>query len=166
LVDGRTVEAACRLSDGSILVLGDGSCTWKFHIPVPGSATAVLEPYGGGPIVSCGGCRIERVVLVDDGLLLRANRPAHLILPHLPCKQVRFYWEGGRLRWAIEDGRGRLEIPGRTIDQADNQVYLPSRLHIEPYLDEAELLGRAAAGCEPDRELILELTDPSGEEQA
>ncbi|MGQ9574614.1 MAG: hypothetical protein ACUVUC_04800 [Thermoguttaceae bacterium] len=101
------------------------------------------------------------MVLLEEELLLRACRPAHLVVPELPCKQLRFHWERGQLRWQVEGGTICVELSGHTMDQSDSQVYLPCRLAIEPQLDEAELLGRKVAGCTPCERLVLELADPS-----
>ncbi len=165
-VDGRRVESTVRLADGSLLELGERDCKWRFRLPIAGSATAVLEPIAGScGVVALASGRIDCVALMEDCLVLRAHHPAHIVLPHLPCKQLRLYWKDGRLLWEVEGGLGRLEVPGRTLAQDDNQVYVPSRLHIEPHLDEAELLGRAAAGCEPGQGLVLEFIAPSRSEQ-
>jgi len=93
--------------------------------------------------------------------VLRANQPAHIVLPDLPCKQLTFRWERQRLVWQMDGGAARLNLSGHTLQSDDDQLYLPSRLVIEPQLDEAELLGRAIAGCEPAGRFTLELLDPS-----
>ena len=163
-VDGQQVESIGRLDHGKLIRLGSGNCTWRFLMPVPGSATAVLEAVPGseGQVWTGSGRPIRRVVLMDEQLVLRAARPAHVVMPELPCKQLVFRWEAGALRYDVEGGTAALEVPGRTIAAEDNRLCLPSRLVIEPQLEEAELLGRVAAGCEPAQRVALELAAPSG----
>jgi len=164
LVNGRQVESLCRLADGHTVELGGPGCAWRFRLPVPGSVTAVLEPALGSraSVWTASGKPLSCVVLLDQELLLRAGHPAHIVLAELPCKQLTFRWREGSLHWHVEGGSCGLEVPGCTIDQADSLVYLPGRLVIEPQLDEAELLGRTAAGCAPAERLVLELADPAG----
>ncbi len=163
LVNGRRVQSLCRLADGDRVQLGSPLCTWRFRLPVAGSATAVLQPAAGSPpsVWTPAGNLLSWVALVDEELMLRANHPAHIVLPTLPCKQLLLRWHQGYLHWHVEGGLARLELPGRTVEQLDSRVYLPGRLVIEPDLDEAERLGRAAAGFEPAERLVLELGDPS-----
>ncbi|GIW93023.1 MAG: hypothetical protein KatS3mg110_1064 [Pirellulaceae bacterium] len=162
-VNGRPIETLFRLSDGDIVQLGECSWGWRFSLPVPGSATAVLEPISGSrPMIwTAYGSPVSRVVLMDKELVLKANHPAHLVVSDLPCQQVSFVWREGRLQWQVEGGAAWLEVPGRSVDLEDRQVYVPGRLVIEPNIDEAELLGRVVAGCQPSEQLALELSDPA-----
>ncbi|NUQ66338.1 MAG: hypothetical protein HUU20_28075, partial [Pirellulales bacterium] len=161
-VSGRQIESLCRLADGDLLQLGGPSCTWRFRLPVAGSTTAVLEAAPGtrALVWTAAGKLLSRVVLLDEEMVLRACLPAHIVLSELACEELAFRWRQGRLHWQSQGGLVRVERPYRTSDQPDNQVYLPCRLMIEPQLSEAELLGRAAAGCPPVDRLVLELTDP------
>jgi tetratricopeptide (TPR) repeat protein len=161
-VGGQKADGPCRLVDGSLIQLGSTEGAWRFRLPVPGSATAVLEPAPGSPpCVSAGRRRLARVVLLDEELRVRPAPPAHLVLPDLPCKEFLLRWREGGLEWGVDGGNGRVELDGRTLDQGDSQLRLPCRLIIEPQLDEAELLGREVAGCGPASRLVLELTDPA-----
>jgi len=122
----------------------------------------VLEPAEGSrPCLSVGRGLLQRVVLLDEELLVRPAAPAHLIVPELPCRQFVLRWRQGVLGWDAAGGRVRVELPGRIVDEASQRVFLPCRFVIESRLEEAELLGREAAGCGPVSPLAFELTDPA-----
>lgn len=161
-VNGEIAAGACRLADGCLIRLGNGNCVWRFRLPVRQSATAVLEPAEGSrPCLSVGRGQLQRVVLLDEELWVRPAAPAHLIVPELPCRQFVLRWRQGVLGWEAEGGRVGVELPGRIVDEANRQVFLPCRLVIESRLEEAELLGREAAGCGPVSPLVFELTNPA-----
>ncbi|MCR4415339.1 MAG: hypothetical protein NUV77_23245 [Thermoguttaceae bacterium] len=161
-VAGHLVETLYRLADGDVLELGGPHCQWRFRLPLPGSTTAVLEATFGsqGLAWTPGGRLVSRVVLLDRDLVVRPYGEAHLVVPDLACKELRFRWEAGQLQWLVEGGSVRVEVPGRSLEASDQRVYLPSRLVICPELDEPELLGRTAAGCPPADEMQVDLTDP------
>ncbi len=163
-VNGVLILAPQRIRHGDKIVLGGrspgGSSCWQFSVPVPGSLTAVLESGPGNTSPICiAGHRMSKAVLLDDMLLVSSRTPAHLVLPDLPCQHLLFRWQSEGLCWQVEGGRCRLEIPGQTIDQPDSRLYLPGRLVIETAFDEAELLGRAAAGAIPATRMTLELKE-------
>jgi len=162
LVDGQPVESVRRLHHGQRIELGGLACTWEFRLPVRASATAVLEPAPGSQlqIWTPAGMQPARVALLDDALVIRAAGAAHIVVPELPCKELILRWDRGRLTGQVEGGLLAVEIPGRTLTAEDKGVYIPSRLMIQPRLEEAELLGRMAAGCEPAEQLVLEIVDP------
>lgn len=161
-VGGQTVDGACRLLDGCPIQLGRRECAWQFRLPVAGSATAVLElAPGSRPCVCAGRKLLRRVVLLEEELRVCPAPPAHLVVPELPCRQFVIRWRRGRLGWEVEGGSVRVDLPGRTRHQPETQLFLPSRLVLEPRLEEAELLGREAAGCRPAPQLVLEFTDPA-----
>lgn len=164
-LNGVLILGPERLRPGDKIAVGGanpaGGSYWEFTLPVPGSATAVLESAPGNQnLISVGGYRLPRAVLLADTLVIGSTRPAHLVLADLPCQRIVFRWQPEGLCWQVEGGAGRLEIPGQTLDQADSRLYLPSRLVVESALDEAELLGRAAAGAAPETQLTLEIKTP------
>ncbi|MGQ9913065.1 MAG: hypothetical protein ACUVQQ_01835 [Thermogutta sp.] len=161
-LDGRPIDALCRLESGQRIDLGSTACRWLFRLPVPGSNTAVLEATEGsrGRVTTASGHSMSRVVLLDDELVIRAARPAHIVATDLPCKQLTVGWDQGRLRYAVEQGAVQVEFPRPVTDPESNQAYIPSCLVIEGRFEEAELLGRVAAGCQPAARLVLELADP------
>ncbi len=162
-VEGRKVDTLCRLMDGDRIALGTRQCVGQFRLPVAGSETAVVEfGSGSGRVVwTATGRAVAAVVLLGNELVLRAAPPAHIVLRDLPCQELSFHWEGGGVQWRVQGGQARAEFSGPTFPQPSTHVYLPSRLVIEPQLDEAEHLGRIVAGCEPAPRLVLELADPA-----
>jgi hypothetical protein len=102
---------------------------------------------------------LPRAILLADRLEVARSGTAHLIVPELPCRRLIFRSGPEGLCWEVEGGQGRLEIPGQTLQQDDRRLYVPSRLVLETTVDEAELLGLAAAGTEPQTHLRLELKE-------
>lgn len=161
-VGGRPVADLCRLDDGCLIQLGHGGSTWRFRLPVAGSATAVLELAPGcRPCVWTGRRLLGRVVLLEQELWLRPAPPAHVVVPELPCRQWGLRWQQGRLGWVVDGGIVRVEFPGRTLELPESQLLLPCRLILQPQLDEAEWLGREVAGCPPADQLVLQLALPA-----
>lgn len=160
-LNGEPVNSVCYLRNGQRIDLGSHACRWEFRLPVPGSNTAVLEASQNSRVgVTTGsGPLIRRVLLLDKELVISAARPAHIVLSDLPCRQLSLRWTDGGLRYAVEQGTTRMEFPSPAAVAESDQICVPSRLVIEGQLEEAELLGRMAAGCYPAQRLVLEISD-------
>lgn len=143
-IDGESVDSVARLRDGHLVQLGNESCLWRFRLPVPGSFTAIWEALPkSATAIACPDARLRKLaILFADELIIRGAAPAHIVLPEFPCERVILRWQDGGLHWFVEGGSAWLEIPGLTWHPGDSQVYLPSRLTVEPELSEAQRLGR------------------------
>jgi len=156
-VNDQPVEQPVLLRDRDRLVLGEPGCTLIFRLPVGQSSTAVLQSPPGEPppVHTADGDRFACVVLLDRQMLVRPCPPAHLVLPQLPCRLLRWQWDGSRLELSAEGGM-------LICDELDAQALgcrqaAPGRWVLQGELDEAELLGRAAAGLEPNAQLSFHL---------
>jgi len=157
-VNGQPVLQTALLGHGDHIALGQPPCALVFRLPVTGSSTAVLESRLGdpAPVHSGDGDRFSRVVLLDQEMLVSPTRPAHLVLPDLPCR---------RLVWRCRQGRLELQADGGTLASGDLDPQpeacrpaTPGRWLLRSELEEAEILGRAAAGLEPSTQLSFRLT--------
>ena len=160
-VDALLLQGPHRLGDGHRIRFGQedpSACCWEFRCPVPDSPTAVLEAAPGSRS-RIWTENLPRAILLADRLEVARSGAAHLIVPELPCRRLIFRSRPEGLCWEVEGGQGRLEIPGQTLQQDDRRLYVPSRLVLETTVDEAELLGLAAAGTEPQTHLRLELKE-------
>lgn len=156
-VNGQPVRQTTVLHDRDRIALGQPACTVIFRLPVAGCSTAMLEAAPGepAPVYTDLGDRFGRVVLLDQQMLIRPTPPAHLVLPDLPCRalvvcsrerQLELHAEGGTLAFDDLDPHPEACRPAR-----------PGRWLLRGELDEAEILGRAAAGLEPKAQLTFRL---------
>lgn len=150
-VNGNPVSQAVRLSGGEEIAFAPFACSFLFSVPVANSLTAVLEPLPGASasIWAEEPSSVPRAILMADELIIRPQPPAHIVLPDLPCAELRFFWEKEGLRWQSCEGDGYLELPG--VGPVNDEPYLrvPCRLVLESTVPEAERLGRQLAGGGP-----------------
>ena len=160
-VNDRDLAGPRKLHDGDRIGFGGLSSDWVFRLPVPGSLTAVLEQSGPPSNCACtaDGRSYRQVVLVDHFLVVRPRGPAHVVLRDLPCRELRLRWSKDRLIGEARDGLLILEAPGCAAAEAPAPLRLPSRLVVQPELEEAEILIRAFAGDEVQEILHLDIHD-------
>lgn len=143
-VDEVRVESTAPLRDGSVIQLAENGCAWQFRLPVAGSLTAIWEalPGSGSTVFGVQGESAKRAIFLADELVIGSVGPAHLVLKDFPCSRLILSWTDGGLNWRVEGGECRAEAPGLALMPDDQQVYVPSRLALEPQCSEAERLGR------------------------
>ncbi|MCS7237734.1 MAG: hypothetical protein NZ899_05620 [Thermoguttaceae bacterium] len=159
VVNEVEVPAVTTLADEATIQFGDAHCRLCFRLPVAGSLTALLEapPGSSASIYAPPGQMLRRVILLADSLIIGCQKPAHVVLPTLPCRQVVFHWQEGGLHWSVDGAPANMEIPGRSWHPADRLVYCPAQLIIEATWDEAERLGRMMLDPQSEEKMVLRI---------
>ncbi len=158
-LNGEPVRGSAGLQDGDRLALGNPEQGWTFRQPVPGSATAVLDPLlqNAPTLAILGAQQSTCVVLLRDRLVLAPQAPAHVVLPELPCPQVELRLSHQGLLVETQEGISWWETPSGIVSQPEQAIWPPARLVVEAELDEAQRLGQVAAGGTDAALLELEL---------
>ncbi len=158
-VNDSPIKGPTLLSDGSRIDFASSGCGWEFRQPVPESATACLEALPGNTGMALRITGSQRsVILMADDLVVAPNPPAHLVVPDLPCRALRFFRVGNGLGYEVQEGDARVEsADGLPLPVECHPLPLPCRLVIESHLSEAELLGRMFVDSTPRRSLVVSL---------
>ncbi len=146
-INSNQISAPCTLKDGDRIQFGSSRCRWRFRLPVPHSQTAVLElDLNLETTVAVGSVRISQVVLFQDQLVLAPRPPAHLIVPELPCQQLKLTLSPQGIKFEVQGGTAWWECRQELQDQQSRATWPPACLNVESELDEAARLGMIAAG--------------------
>jgi hypothetical protein len=162
-INSRILTTDQPLVDGDVLEMGKAglsrSCRWRFRMPLRESGTAILEMERGRVLTPSGG-EFDRVVLMDDDLVIRPGPPAHCVWADLPVDVLRFSWTSSGLILETQGGFRFVEHFLEGLEPPPEPLGLPCRLQLLPESDLGDQILGLFAGDPKANGLMLELTNP------
>jgi hypothetical protein len=162
-INSRILKTYQPLLDGDVIEMGKAgpsrSCHWRFRQPLRESSTALLETDRFRAHTPSGG-EFDRVVLMDEDLVIRPHPPAHCVWTDLPLEGLKFSWSALGLTMETQGGLGFVERFQDELEPPPEPLGLPCRLQLLPESDLGDqILGLFAGHAKPNG-LMLELTNP------